>query len=291
MEFFRVIRSSLYDPAFYDRVRGQVRLGPAIKIFGILSIVGIGLTMAIVYVGLVPFAYSNFPDAVESAYPDDLVVTIAHGEMSVNQPQPYYVQNTLPGLSDQNGPKYLAIFDGNDVLSGDLQQNSTFMLVKKAYAITPGNNDQEQVVSFANIQSTTTVQKSTVVGVIEKLRPYFRPVVLFGGALLFIILTLIGSVFWVVFHMIYVLIPAVLVFLFGQIRGSGMRFWESYMIALYASIPVAILFYLLSRLGVTQPGYAYTLALLLVAVVNISRGRSGNTVPADTSGGTITAVT
>ena len=269
MDFLRVIRSSFYDPAFYAGIRAQ-SVSAAIRIFAILGVIGIGVVMVIAYGGVAQFAYSHFPDTLESAYPNDLVITVAQGAMSINQPQPYYVKNMLSSFSNPDDPKYLAIFDGNDVLSGDLQQNSTFAIVKKNFAITHGSNNQEQVISFSKMQGTTTVEKSTVVGVIDRYKPYFVSGVLFGGAILFVILALFGTFFWVLFHLIYLLIPAALIFLFGLARGARMKYRESYMTAVYASIPVAILFYLLSLLKVINVEYAYTFVLLLVAVVNIA---------------------
>ena len=129
MDFLRVIRSSLYDPAFYGRIRTQ-SISSVIKMFAILGIIGIGILMVVAYIGVIPFAYSHFPDKLEAAYPADLIITVANGALSINQPQPYYVKNSL-GFSGANDTKYLAIFDTGDDLSGDLQQNSTFVIIKK----------------------------------------------------------------------------------------------------------------------------------------------------------------
>ena len=124
------------------------------------------------------------------------------------------------------------------------------------------------------MQGTTTVDKSTVVSLIDRYKSYFIPGVLFGGALMFTIFAILGTCFWVLFHMIYLLIPAALIFLFGLVRGVRMKYRECYMIAVYASIPVAILFYVVSR--VIQIEYAYSLVLLLLAIGNITGEPKGN---------------
>lgn len=271
MNFLKTIRSSLYSPVFYRNARAKP-LAPAIKIFAVLGAIGVAISMLFALPGLLSFAYSNFPQAIESAYPDDLVITIENGEMSIDQPQPYYIKNTLPVFSGPDAPKYIAVFDGKDKLPEDLLENSTFILLKDKYAIAPGQNNQEQIIPFSRL-GTTTIQKSTIVAVVDAFKPYFIPAVLGGGALLFLILTLFGALFWVLFHMIYILIPALLMFLFGLLRGSKMTYKESYMTALYASIPVAIFFYLLGLLHILQPQYAYTLLLLLVAIANTAQTR------------------
>lgn len=268
--FFHTIRSSAYDPAFYRRIRTQP-LGDAIFTFATLGIAGIGFVMFLVYIAILPFAHAGLIDSLEAAYPSDLVVTLADGEMSINQPQPYYIKNTLPLLSGTGTPENLVIFDGNDALSSDLRENSAFVIVKKKFLIMEGSNDQSKIESFSSVTSTTTIDKSTVTGFIEPLRPYVAPVIIFGGAFLFIVLAFFLTMLWVLAHLVYVLVPALLVYLFEALRRSSRTFTESYKVALYASIPSAILFYLFMIFRIQLPiPFAYTIMLLLVAAMNIS---------------------
>ncbi len=266
MDFWHTIKSSFFDPVFYNTIRTQP-LRPGIKILSILGLVGVGLPMIFALGGLIAFAFSDSLRVVESLYPSELVITIADGEMSINQPQPYYVKNSLTTKPE---PKYLVIFDGDDQISGDGQENSTMILVKKKFAMTGGSDSQGRVISFSNLEGTTTIEKSTVVNLIEKIRPYFAPVVLIGGIIALVAGTVFAVFFWVLFHMIYILFPSVLIFLFSLMRGSHMTYTESYKIGLYASIPIAIFSYLCSHLGFPLPAFAYSLILLLIAVVNIS---------------------
>ena len=269
MDILKTIRSTLYDPAFYDRVRSE-SIRPTLKIFAIVGVIGIGLTMVLAVPALVSFANSNFPDKIESAYPDDLVVNIHDGQMSINQPEPYYIKNTLPFLGDT---KNLVVFDGTDQLSDDLVENSTIVLVKKKYMITPGQNHQQQILPLSQIAttSTTTIEKSSLVGIVDHAKPYFKPVVLIGGAFGIVLVTLLGALFWVLFHMMYLLFPALLIFFFTQLRGFPYTYKQSYIIAAYASIPVVILSYILFGLLLKSASipFAYSLALLLVAIFNI----------------------
>ena len=271
MDIFRVIRSSIYEPAFYARIRSRT-LWSTIKTFVILGLVGFGLLMLFAYIAIVPLAHSGLPDAVASAYPADLVVTMAKGELSINQPQPYYIKNTLPIFSGKGEPQNIAVFDGNDQLSSDLKQNSTFVIVKKQFAITQGRDGTEQVTPFTSYQSTTTIDQAKFVGMVDKVKPYFAPGIIYGGAVLLLLITLFGALFWVIYHGIYVLIPALLIFLISKLQKDHMKFSESYMVALYASVPIAILFYLLLLLSIKLPiPFAYTALLLIVAFINLSK--------------------
>lgn len=259
----------MWDPAFYQAVQGQ-SLKPAVWLLIKLALIGSAIVGVMGYLSIVQFADPSIVQKAEDVYPSDLVLTLKDGAMSINQDQPYYVKNTLP-FAD-GSPQYLVIFDGNDELPVDLEANSTFMLVKETYFIMPGNNDQQQIVPFSKLAtSTVTIEKETIVGILDPLKPYVAPFVLGGGAIIVIIAALFVALFWVAFHMLYVLFPALIVFLIGKLRGAAMTYRASYMVALYASVPVAILFYALGHFGYANIPYAYTLLLIGIAFVNLSQ--------------------
>jgi hypothetical protein len=267
MKFLRTLRSTFFDPVFYSQItKDSIR--PGIKLTFVLGLIGAAIFIAYISIALIPFTFSNFPTKLENSYPDNLVITIAKGVLSTNQPQPYYVPSTFEASSS---PKYLVIFDTGDQLSGDLKQNSTFVIVKKDFAIMGGGDDssQDRVVSFTSMQATTTVTKATAVSFIEKIRPYFKIAILLGIVMLLFIGTFFGALFWLLFHLIYLLFPAVLLFLFGLTRNPRFTFKKSYAIALYASIPIAIIAALIELSPYALPRFLYTVLVLLVAVINI----------------------
>lgn len=275
-DLFNTIRSSFYDPAFYARVP-QFSIFSAIKIFALLGVVGFALIGLSLVPVAVDFFKSDLPRAVKDAYPNDLTVSIADGKLSVNQPQPYYIKNTLPLLSEGEGsPKNLIIFDGTNTLVDDLQENSTLVLFKEKYLIAPGQDNQQQIISLTKL-ATTTVDKATFVGWVEKVEPYFKPVVLWGGSGLLMVMLIFGTAFWIVFHLVYLLLPALVVFLFSKSRTKPYEYTEAYMIVAYASIPTAILIFLFEAIpAIPQISFLYTLVLFVFVIINIA-DRSNNT--------------
>lgn len=265
MNIVRTVISSVFNPDFYARIKDQ-EVTDASKSFAILGIAGIGLVMAIGYVTVViPFAVSKWPEKIEAVYPADLVVTIHNGALSINQPEPYAIKNPHDGAQTKN----LVIFDTGDQLTGDLSKNSTYAIVKKSYVIS-GTPGQERVSSFANQEGTTTITREQVDSVVRKVQPYFAPAVLIGGLFALVFAALIAAAGWVLFHFIYVLIPAALIYLYASAQSLPFSYRQSYMIALYASIPVAILTYALSFVHVSAPPLSYTILLLVVALINIT---------------------
>ena len=117
-----------------------------LKLIGLLALIGIAPYLIASYVMfVVPFAFSNMPEMIESFYPRDLVVTIANGHVSTNQPEPYRVPNPFGDFRT----KYLVVFDGRNTLSMNLRENSTYALVKDTYMIS-GAPGQERIVYFAD---------------------------------------------------------------------------------------------------------------------------------------------
>lgn len=269
--FFISIASTVYNPVFYAKAQREGMNSP-IKITAVLGGIGAIILMATLYVALIPFTNPPFLDKIAALYPDDLVITLAHGEVSINQPEPYYVKNTL----DAKGPADLVIFDTGDTLKGGAAANGTYVLVKKDYAITDQGTGGERVASFAQMAttSTTSISKADVAGFIDKIRPYVRPAVLIGGLFAVVLGALVGAAFWLAFHLLYLLIPGILIYLYGRFRVPQMKWKDSYIVALYASIPVAIATYFLHFAGLAWPIFFYTLLVMLVALLNLAQAPS-----------------
>lgn len=256
------VRSSVYDPSFYAQKRSE-DVSIVAKWFAILGVIGIGLILIPITGTIFSFTRSNALDTVQAVFPDDLVVTMASGTVSINQPQPYYIKNTFSAE-----PTHLVIFDGDDVLKGDAADNSAFAIVKKDHMIS-GTKSDAKFSSFSGVEGTTTVAKTDVVAFFDKVRPYFIPALIVGGIFLLVLGTILGTIFWVVFHMVYLLFPALLVYIVGMFRTQKLLFGEAYMYGAYASIPVAIVSYLTTAFVMPLPGFGYTVLVLMIAVVNM----------------------
>lgn len=264
-----VIRRAFTDLEFYRKDRMDAGIAGT-KILAILVGIGITLSMVVAAPGLVTFAFSGFPEKLKAAYPDNLVVSIAESGLIVNQEQPYYIENNL---FEDKAHKYLVIFDEGDVLAPDLAANSTFVLFKKEYMITMGQNNSQQIIPFSQMGTTTvTLEKGTVVSFVDKFGPYFTPAVIGGGFVFFLLIIVLGTFFWVVFHAVYLLFPAALVFLLMMGAQRKIPYAEAYVLVLYASIPALVFDYGMDMLfGPSPMSFSYTLTLLVFAFGNMWR--------------------
>jgi len=272
--FFRTVLSTIYDPAFYARVQTE-GLAKPIKMTALLGALGALLLMVLTYAALTTLANPAVLNTVASLYPDDLVVTLKNGEMSINQPEPYSIPNTInPG-----GPKKLVIFDTGDTLQGGAAQNDTYVLVKKTYAITQQQGSERKTYFSEHATSTpVSLTKGDVTKFFDSIRPYMRPVVLIGGLFAVALGGILLAAAWLGAHLLYLLIPALIIFMYGKFRVPQLSWKESYITAVYASIPVAIATYLLHFAGFTWPIFFYTLLVMLVTLINLTQIPNG--VPA-----------
>ena len=271
-DFFSTIVSTFYNPAFYAEARGK-GFGKPVWTSVFLGAIGVLLWALFIYANILPFAFSDIVSKVEALYPDELIIQLSHGEISINQPEPYYIKNTFdldPGSTKKT--ENLVVFDTVESLKGGAEENSTFILVRKTYALAVENNGERitQFASFATT-STTTIAKSDVLHVGEIIRPYVKPAIIIGGLLLTVLGSVFIAAFWVGFHLLYLLLPGVLIYLFGRFREPQFVWKESYIVAVYASIPVAILSFALSFTPWHLPVFMYTLIVMLVALINLTQ--------------------
>src|SRR3989344_3158239 len=93
MNLWRLIRASVYSPAFY-RGLAEKSNGFSIRYF---YVVGLGFAVAfsaILSFRAIPLATTfldQVGDAIVAAFPEDLVVTVKSGEASVNVPEPFFL--------------------------------------------------------------------------------------------------------------------------------------------------------------------------------------------------------
>lgn len=274
--FFTTILATFYNPAFYAEARKN-GLGGPIWTTCFLGAIGASLLALTLYVHVVPFASSGMVSRLEALYPSDLVIMLASGEVSINQQVPYYIKNTIVSAAD--APENLVIFDTEDSLSGGAMNNKTLLLVKKTYVVAAQGRGEERITHFDSSTGTSSISKADVSGFADKVRPYVTPVILVGGLFVGILGAFFVTMFWLGFHLLYLILPGVLIYLFGRFRIPQMLWTESYIVAVYASVPVAILSFATSFLPWHLPIFMYTLLVMLVALVNLTQ--VPNEIPAE----------
>lgn len=279
MGIFQIIRSCVYDPVFYAGM-SERSWTEAAKYYAVVAFIIVFALIAPVW-ALLLNARPELVDRAVAVYPDGLEITLAQGEMSINREEPFAIANTFTDTL----PAHFVVFDtGNDDFTPSaLRDADTIVLLKNTFAVTESTENstltqsgEQSIFSYGTSTGTTTLTKADIVSVAEKIKPYVRPVAIVGGAFVFVLAVLLGGVGMVVFHLVYALFPALFVYVYYRIRKRDESFKTAYTTALFASIPVTIVFMIFGLL-VSVPAFTYTLVLLLIVIANDARTKAKET--------------
>ncbi len=267
MGLFQIIRSSVYDPAFYAGMRDR-SWTEAAKYYAVIAFVIVFALLAPVWVLLVN-ARPEHIDTIAAVFPDALEVTLVDGEMHINQAEPFAIPNTFT----KELPGNFAVFTTQDDIytPSALDEADTMVLFKNTFAVVePGGRNEQRVFSYGTSTGTTTITKADITAIAEKIKPYVRPVAIIGGAFFFVLAVLLGGIGMLIFHLMYALIPGLFVYVYFKMRKRTDTFNTAYTTALFASIPVTLVFAILGLFFVFPP-FSYTFIVLLIVIMNDTR--------------------
>lgn len=266
--FFKDIKSSFYDPAFY----GVVPVKPVSNaIFFLFWVSVISALCAMVFISVSAFTtFKSFSanDFVSKNYPEALVVTIKDGKASVNQPEPYMIPANAEMKNDKDHPydNFLVIDTRPETTLETLNSYKSFAVLTSDRVFFAADNKDGRVFSLTSVKELT-VDRNTAVSWVGKLIGILwivaLPLALFG--------VLAIAVFSLVFHLIASLVGALLVILVGMVRKNKLEYGDAYKIALYASVPVIFVQTLAMFFHVSSlPFFLDVLLFIIVLFANLT---------------------
>ena len=175
-------------------------------------------------------------------FPDDLVLTLENGELSINQETPYFID--FPTESDLTKPPidYLVVIDENGKLD-DLYEYETFALINSKNIIikeynqlnSSGRTDIEVIA--LNDFPDGEFNKQTVEYIITEVKPIvatfikFIPLIVFSAVIFY----------YFIFRLFYLLIVATVLFCVGLIDKLNLRFGKYYQFAIHSmTLPLTL---------------------------------------------------
>lgn len=251
-----LIRRSIYDSSLYTEARTS-RISRPLSVLAWISVVWALMIAIPAGIALVLFVNTNFLDKASGVYPSDLVVTIKDGEASANVEQPYFID--MPGKeSASSSPQYLAVIDTRPEVTVEelTSYDAPVILTQKTlFVADEAKSDNLKTApnftgSFRPVGLTEvkdfTLSRATVDSFVDKVRPFVNGFLYILPVLLFFLV--LG--FSVLAYMFVALFGAFIVMLTAKLKGMSFDYGTSYVIALYASIPVALFDLLTDVLGI-----------------------------------------
>lgn len=275
MNIFLQIKNSIYNQDYYKNVVLNESLKQSVKYILKLSVI---LVLVLLFIfsfkmpGLISKGKSLMSSMAED-YPQDLIISIKNGEVSINQPEPYifgmpnYLQDDEDSSVELKETNFLVINTTDDYNLDKFNEYQTvFLLAKKEIVAKKADNNFEvfslSKVKDVDIDKNWILEKESLF--LNKILPW---VTAFAIPFLFIFIFIgfsIGALFIALWYALVVLI----IFKFKKIDLS---YKKCYQIALHASTLILILSLLNAYIPFLSNAFVKTFLLIIIVLLNFER--------------------
>lgn len=268
--FFETLKKTVFDPAFY-RISAEAPFKDAF-VYYVKTALFLATVMTIIFtVVLVPqgisFVKERAPILIQQYYPEQLIIKIEKGEVSINAPEPFIVVNKVGEPQALNGKpiKNLIVIDTRgDFETKKFNEYDTFALLTKHEFATEDNSGKITVQDLSGFPSVV-IDQTTLLGWAEKIMSSLTIFVPFG-----ILLTLFALFMGFIAYVVPLLIFAFIPYFIAKIKKVSLTYGGAYKMSLYAVIPALALKTLLNISGfIFIPAYFTLLIFILVITLNM----------------------
>lgn len=272
MDFFKTLKSSVYDPQFYRNIskRGlSSSIGYFLLVALLLTIVN-GLLLANDLLVTAPRELAKgITDAV-NAYPANLVVEINNGKVSTNAEEPLFVPFPEGGteIDGKNINNFVVVDTKTAYSSAQFEQYKTLVWVTEDTIFYQDSNEFSQRSIDLSEVNNFKLDRETINYWVEVINPYLKFV---GPTLLAVVV--LGMFIGFSFNLVYFLFLAILIFFLSSIFKWGLKYGDSYKTAIHSS---TLAFFI--DLAIFNSGFytgffgfplLFTLISLCVATINL----------------------
>jgi len=257
--FINQIKDGIYNPSFYSglMVDGKVRHG-FFHLFKMYIIVSFLWGIVLVAVFLPLFVSVVTPEAVKSAYPQELVVTVENGELSINQEEPYIILDK----NKEGVVSNLFVIDTNEEVTLEaIDSYDAFAFFTKTNVIVKEENDRK--IYSLDALPDVVFDEDKAVDWVGKIRSYTYILFVPLAALLIVI----GSFAAALYYSFLAIFAAFFVMFVAKIRKVSVAYRKAYVVALYAFTPVIVIDLLTDVVGVNADPFWFSTIIFVVAIV------------------------
>lgn len=272
MNIFLQIKNSIYNKEYYKNTVLNESLKQSIKYILKLSVILV-LVLLIIFSFKIPGLITQGEKLVSTMardFPEDLIISIKAGEVSINQPEPYvfampdYLQDDETIELESNELNLLVINTTEDYSIDKFNEYQTvFLLAKKEIVAKKADNNLE-VFSLSqtkdvDIDKNWILQKESLF--INKFLPWatalaipFLFLAIFVG---FSIMALVSALWY-----------ALIVLIIFKFKKIDLSYKKCYLVALHASTIILILFLLNAYIPFLSSIYVKTFLLIVIVLLN-----------------------
>lgn len=273
MGFFRTIRKSIYDVAFYATVKTE-SLGVALKYYT-LFVLGMAILIAIpLYVlsglGIVQMKEAgDIRTRVLAMYPDELVLNFQNGKITSNVEEPYSIP-VPPEFSRETYKNLVVINTSEPITLSDFDRYDTLAILGSDAIWT---RDVEK--NKTEIQKFDQFSKESLVINEQKVAEFLDIALRIGKIAITVFLVflpfIIFACLWV-WYLIYLLFGALIIWIVSKLRKADLTYDQSYKSGLYL-ITLPIIYSAVTTAGplsMFHIPFGFTLIFVVLAYINFT---------------------
>ncbi|MBP9691252.1 DUF1189 family protein [Candidatus Woesebacteria bacterium] len=221
-----------------------------------------------------PVGLSNISRYLDNAYPEDLVVTMKKGVVSVNQPTPYTID--FPEFTSEVGVEHGITFDP-DARVDDFNALSTMVLVTDREFVygdySSASKGQYRVFPISPEREDGTLDRGQYDLFLSQVNEVFDQIVRFAPLMLvvFAVVTpFIVAAFSIMWMMVYLIVMTAILYIVMKSFKQSILFWKLYQMGMHGlSVPILATF-IMTLLGFSFP-FVFTSIFLLWMVIVLSK--------------------
>lgn len=246
--FFHSFVQSASNPGYYKEVT-KSRFLSSLKYFSFFVLLTFTLSFIVPLLLSLPF----IPEAVkeiEKLFPPDLEIKIQNGEVSTNQPEPYYLLNENSSV---------VVIDTTGALT-DIPEGRSGVLVTKNKIITRDQSRiEERSYNLSSFKDSLIINKDLVSQIVKKLKPFILAVLVVFFIFLYPLIFLSALTFNLIYILIITFFPTAL----SKILHLGHTYKNLLKISLHAfTLPKLVQIIFGDTLKVNFPPFSFTLFYL-----------------------------
>lgn len=241
--FFSLVRRSALDLEFYKELLKKP-FSFSLKYFFLLS-------LTVSAVSVLVFAIQAFPTiangpryieqiktAAQTAFPEELVLTIKNGELSTNVAEPYYIDIPELATKDEGFEHFITI--DTSARAEDYPSLKSGVLVTRTAVVYPDRDNGKGGLSVRSLSEfdDMVIDKTWYDGMFGKIEPYVRylPAIFIGGFILLLILApFFLASFAFIGRLIFLAIIALFLFLFAKVAKARLGYKNIYQLTLHGA--------------------------------------------------------
>jgi hypothetical protein len=211
---------------------------------------------------------NSFTNRVLAEYPQDLVINISkEGVASKNIPGPVYIWKLPENIVGYERFTHFLVVDDNSATLENYEKLSAITFLGTDGFVVKKNDGRSEVVSLKDIVSGSdesenfngiSFGKEDLQKGIFQIIPIISTTIAWALAAIF----LLSPIFFAAAHVLWTIVPAVILYVIFKILKKEKDFNESYLLALYAGVPAIVVGSLLSFL-IPIP-FSQTIIMLLL---------------------------